>query len=138
MGVIFLTALLLLLFIFELFQVVKLSDHSYRVLAQTRICENLIVSTQNDVRGYLLTGNADFVKSYDTTRGHLDQEFTRLKTLVADNSEQIIRADALIQAKNTWLEHAKTMISHRSQELPVNRRLGDHGQNDHGRYPLQI
>jgi PAS domain S-box-containing protein len=110
-GIIFLTALLLILSIFELFQVVKLSDHSYRVLAQTRTCENLVVSTQNDVRGYLLSGDSNFVKSYETSRSRIDNEFKRLRSLAQDNPEQIIRADGLIQAKNTWLEHARTMVS---------------------------
>ena len=119
-GIIFLTALLLLLFIFQLFQVVKLSDHSFQVLAQTRTCENLVISTQNDVRGYLLTGNQTFLTSYETARAEIDGAFLRLKSLVHDNPEQAIRAEALIQAKNTWLEHAKTMISHRTQNIPVN------------------
>ena len=119
-GIIFLSALLLLLLIFELFQVVKRSDHSYQVLMQTRTCENLIVSTQNDVRGYLLTGDPAFVNSYDASRSQCDEAFRRLKTLVQDNREQALRAEALVQAKNTWLEHDKTLISHRTQNLPVN------------------
>jgi PAS domain S-box-containing protein len=119
-GIICLTALLLILFIFELFQDVKLSDHSYQVLAQTRVCENLIVSTQNDVRGYLLTGDPAFVNSYDASRSPSDGAFERLKTLVRDNQEQSIRAEDLNQAANTWFEHAKTIISHRAQNIPVN------------------
>jgi len=109
--------------------VVKLSDHSYRVLAETRTCENLVISTQNDERGYLLTGNPDFLKSYDAIRDRIDGEFGRLKTLVQDNPEQAIRADALNQAKNTWLEHAKTMISHRAQNMPVNEDWIKMGKN---------
>jgi len=119
-GIIFLTALLLLLLIFELFQVVKRSDHSYQVLAQTRTCENLIVSTQNDLRGYLLTGDPVFVNSYDASRGRIDGEFARLKSLVQDNRDQTLRAHDLDQAKNTWFEFAKTIISHRTQGLPGN------------------
>jgi len=119
-GIIFLTALLLLLFTFELFQVVKLSDHSYRVLAETRTCENLIISSQDDVRGYLLTGDPDFVKTYDDNRGQIDERFAQLKALVQKNPEQVIRVEALIQAKDTWFEHAKTMVSHRSQDITVN------------------
>jgi PAS domain S-box-containing protein len=119
-GAIFLTALLLLVLIFQLFEVVKLSDHSYQVLAQTRRCENIILSIQNEARGYLLTGDTAFVKSYDASRGQVDGEFARLKALVGDNREQLIRADALNQAKDTWLEHTKTVMSQRAQNLPVN------------------
>jgi PAS domain S-box-containing protein len=120
-GIIFVTALLLLIFIFELFLVVKLSDHSYKVLSETRICENLVVSTQNDVRGYLLTGDPSFIKSYNSDCDVIDGEFARLKALVRDNPGQSTSADDLIQAKNLWMQHSATMISHRSQQMPVNR-----------------
>jgi len=119
-SVIFLTALLLLIFVFESFQAVKLSDHSYQVLVQTRMCENLIVSTQNDVRGYLLTGDPAFMKDYEASRGKSDGAFLRLKTLVQDNPEQAIRAEDLHQGANAWFEHAKTIASHRAQNIPVN------------------
>jgi PAS domain S-box-containing protein len=132
-GIILLTALLLILFIFELLQVVKLSDHSYQVLAQTRICENYVVSTQNDVRGYLLTGDPAFTQSYDATHAKIDGAFARLKSLVVDNPEQVIRAEDLIQAKDTWLQHAQTMITHRTANIPVNGdwvRMGKTIMND--------
>ena len=118
-GIILLTAFLLLLLIFQLFQVVKRSDHSYQVLVQTRKCENLVVSTQNDARGYLLTGDPVFVKSYDASRAQADEEFARLKALVADNRDQVNSAADLNQAKDMWLEHARIVISHRAQNMPV-------------------
>jgi len=119
-GVILLTAFLLLLCVFESFQAVKLSDHSYQVLLQTRICENLIDSTQNDVRGYLLTGDLAFMKDFEARNSKSDEAFLRLKTLVHDNPEQAIRAEDLHQAANAWFEHAKTMAAHRAQNIPVN------------------
>ena len=67
MATIFLTALLLIIFIFELFEVVKWTNHSYQVLAQTRACETQLISTQDDVRGFLLTGDDTFVKAFDAT-----------------------------------------------------------------------
>ncbi len=119
-GIIFFTALLLLVFIFQLLQVVKLSNHSYQVLAQTHICENLVVSTQNDVRGYLLTGDPAFARSYDDTVAQIDGAFARLKTLVKDNPEQALRAEGLAEAKNTWLAHARTVVAHKKDNIPVN------------------
>ena len=110
-GIIFATALILLFYIFQLMQVVKWSDHSYEVL---------VVSTQNDVRGYLLTGNTTFLNSYEASLANIDADFARLKDLVKDNPEQTIRADDLIQAKDAWLAHSKTMIAHRSQDVPTN------------------
>ena len=118
-GIIFLTALLLLCFIYEAFREVKLTDHSFRVLTQARACEDLIVTTERDLSGYLLTGDADFVKTFDGTRQQTDAAFTRLRTLVRDNPEQVLRAESLRQAENTWFTQAQTMFSHRSQEIPI-------------------
>jgi PAS domain S-box-containing protein len=119
-GIIFLTAFLLLLLIFELLQVVQWSDHSYVVLGQTRTCENLVVETQNDVRGYLLTGDPTFLVSYNAGKAQIDEAFKKLISLVADNPEQAIRAEDLDLAKNTWMDHARTMISQRSKTAAVN------------------
>ena len=119
-GIIFLTALLLLLFIFELLQVVKLSNRSYQILAQTHVCENMVVSTQNDVRGFLLTGDPAFTQSYNVTLQQIDGAFARLKTLVKDNPEQAIRAEGLDEAKNTWLAHSRTIVAHKQENISVN------------------
>jgi PAS domain S-box-containing protein len=43
-----------------------------------------------------------------------------LKSLVADDPEQSIRAEGLDQAKNTWLAHSKVMIAQRSADQPTN------------------
>jgi len=119
-GIIFGTALLLVFFIFQLMHLVQLSDHSYQVLTQTRTCENLVISTQNDVRGYLLTGDPVFIQSYNTSRDEIDGAFARLKGLVQDSPEQSIRAEDLRQADATWLDHAKTMVAQKTQNLPTN------------------
>ena len=113
-GAIFLTAFLLLLLTLELFQVVRWSDHSYQALAQTKKCENEVISLQNQAYGYFLTGAPVFIDSLDQQCGEIDTNFVQLKTLVTDNSPQAIRADDLIQAKDTWVQYVKNNIATRS------------------------
>ena len=119
-GIILVTALLLLVYTLVLFEMVSWSDHSYQVLAQARKCENILLATQNDVRAYLLTGDPDFVKSYETGNDTAEKELADLKRLVSDSSEQSIHADDLIQSRLIWRDHAKTMIAQRSPENPAN------------------
>jgi PAS domain S-box-containing protein len=119
-GIILLTALLLLLFVFMLFHVVRLSDHSYDVLAETRKCENVVVSSQNNVRGYLLSGNPQFTAAFQADSVQILPASLKLAQLVRDNPEQVERAGDIIQAEKTWLVHANTMISHRSQGIAIN------------------
>jgi PAS domain S-box-containing protein len=61
-----------------------------------------------------------FLDSYNADARIIDHEFLTLKELVQDNPDQTIRAEDLIRSKDTWLQHSRTMISHRSQNLPVN------------------
>ena len=119
-GAIFLTAILLLVLVLDLFHTIAWSDHSYQVLAQTRKCETLLIATQNDVRGYLLTGDNEFLKSFEDEKKEADLEVAQLKQMVRDSPEQSIRAQDISRAKDTWYAHAQTMISHRSQDLPAN------------------
>jgi len=118
-GIIFLTALLLLVFTVKLFEVVGWSDHSYQVLAQTRKCENLIISSQNNERGFLLTGIPDFSKTYEDEQGQAIAELAELKNLVRDNPDQVRRANDLIQAEHIWSEHAKRMIGDHVQQVTL-------------------
>jgi PAS domain S-box-containing protein len=115
--VILATAVLLLLLTIELFQVIKWSDHSYDVLAQTKMCENQLVVFQNQARGYFLTGSPIFINSIEQEHRDIDASFARLKTLVQDNPSQLIRADDLIQAKDTWLAYAENNINTRSHGI---------------------
>ena len=105
---------------YETFRAVKLTDHSFRVLAQTHVCETLIVRCQTEVRGYLLTGDPDFVKSYAENRRHVDDEFVGIRKLINDNPEQAIRADDLNQAKNVLFDHDDTMIAQHQKNQAVN------------------
>ena len=113
-SVIFITAFLLLLLTIILFQVIKWSDHSYQVLVQTKKCESELVSLQNSARGYFLTGDASFTATLDQDRKEIDTSFAQLKSLVKDNSQQTIRADDLVQAKDTMVEYIENNIAKRA------------------------
>jgi PAS domain S-box-containing protein len=113
-GTIFLAALFLLILIIWLFQAVKRSEHSYRVLYQTRICERSVIELQNNVRGYLLTGDHSFVDTFDKDRSQIDESFEQLEKLIQDNPRQVIRVQNLIQTKNTWMQHATSSVTQRA------------------------
>ena len=119
-GIIFVVAILLLLFTFELFSIIKWSGHSYQVLAETRKCEGLLLGTQNDVRGYLLTGDSTFLKDNSDKRAAADAELATLKRLVSDNPQQSIRVQDISQAKDIWYAHADTMIANRTKQVSTN------------------
>jgi PAS domain S-box-containing protein len=127
-GVIIFTACLMLVMIFILLRVVKWSEHSYAVIAETRSAENEMVDMQSGVRGYLLTGDRTFQSTFAARRAKLDQDFKKLAFLVRDNPSQSNRAQNLILAKNSWFDYARTIIDQRTQGVtsdPAWMKLGD-------------
>ena len=127
-GVIIFTAILMLVMIFILLRVVKWSEHSYAVIAETRSAENEMVDMQSGVRGYLLTGDHNFPSGFSARRDRIDLEFKKLALLVRDNPAQSNRVQNLILAKNNWFDYAKTIISQRTEGAASNpawMKLGD-------------
>ena len=127
-GVIILTAILMLVMIFILLRVVKWSEHSYAVIAETRASENEMVDLQSEVRGYLLTGDHAFPPTFAARRGRVDLEFQKLLLLVKDNPAQSNRVQNLILAKNSWFDYAKTIVGQRAAGAPSSpawMKLGD-------------
>lgn len=109
----------MLLMIIILLKVVKWSEHSYEVIADTRNCEKLIIDTQNEVRGYLLTGNKGFQSAFAGERGQVDKAFDELKKLVKTDPQQSLRVDSLIRTKGIWFDHAATSVDQRAQGVAV-------------------
>jgi PAS domain S-box-containing protein len=119
LGVFFAATILLVVFIVALLTEVKWSTHSYEVLAHVRHCENLLINAQNNVRGYLLTGDQSFVTTYQTDRLQSENGLEDLKVLVSDNHDQKHNVQDIVDAMKSWGEHADILIAQRAQ-APVN------------------
>jgi len=119
LGVFFAATILLVVFIVALLSEVTWSTHSYEVLAHVRHCENLLIDAQNNVRGYLLTGDQSFVTTYQTDRLQAENGLKDLKVLVSDNQEQTHNAQDIVNAMRSWGEHADILVAQRAQ-APVN------------------
>jgi PAS domain S-box-containing protein len=112
---ILLTSLVLLVLGFEFLEVVKKTDHSRQVELQMQRCEELLLSAEGSVRGYLLQGDPIFLDSYNASLATLDGDFLKLKNLVAGNHDSRLLADQLIQSKDTWIDHARSSVAQRRQ-----------------------
>jgi PAS domain S-box-containing protein len=117
-GVIFLTALAVLLLGYEFLQVIKRSDHSREVALQTQTCEKSLLDLETGLLGYQLEGSSAFLAPYNQALTHVDSDFQKLKTLVARYPDLTASADQLIQAKDMCLVHARDTIDLRQQNKP--------------------
>ncbi len=114
------TAVVLAFFVYELLNLARWSDHSTLVLTEARQCEVDLVSSQNEVRGFLLTGDPLYTRLYETLRDKTSTDFAALEKLVADNAEQSRNLQDIAHARDTWQEHVRIMISTRAAGQPTN------------------
>jgi PAS domain S-box-containing protein len=95
------------------------SNHSYAVITQTRICEEIVSGIQAGYRGFLLTGDPSLVGAYPDRRAKADDAFASLAQMVQDNPPQEARAQGLIRAKNGWLDYVKVMLDQQNAKHHV-------------------
>ncbi len=120
LGVFFAAILLLLVFVYALLSEITWSTHSYQVLAEVRTTENLIIDGQNNVRGFLLTGEPSYVDAYKSDRDKATRDLNDLRQLVSDNPSQVHNVQDIITAMQGWTQHADIMIAQRTPQAPAN------------------
>jgi PAS domain S-box-containing protein len=75
-------------------------DHSDQVLDQTANVLLLLVDMETAERGYVITGNEEFLQPYQLANGKLDATFASLKELTQDNERLKPTIQKLEQMKN--------------------------------------
>lgn len=59
---------------------------------------SIVKDAETGQRGYLLTGNREFLRPYETAMGQIDRRISELRKLVADDPEQLSRIEPLSEA----------------------------------------
>jgi CHASE3 domain sensor protein len=82
-------------------------DHTDQVIAQIHVVEARLIDRETGLRGYLLTGNSEFLEPYTAATAALPPALDRLATLVADNPAQLGRLDAIAAERRAWEQFAQ-------------------------------
>lgn len=98
-------------------------NHTERVIAQANYTEKLIVDMETGLRGYLLTGNTEFLEPYQQgnlalapgDRTSFASAFEKLGRLVSDNPAQLQRLTTLQSDYQQWKRYAQQMLVLRKQ-----------------------
>ena len=72
-----------------------LVDHAYQVISSLRLVPSTFAEAQAAIRGYIITGDEDFVQRLQKALSEVDAEMRGLRRLTADNRVQQARLDAL-------------------------------------------
>ena len=90
-------------------------NHTDRVIAEANHTEKLLVDMETGLRGYLVTGNTDFLEPYEQGSLALTSSFEQFPRLISDNPSQLQRLRRLQTDYQEWSRYAQQMIVLRKQ-----------------------
>lgn len=91
-------------------------NHTLEVLVQSENLLSLIVDAETGQRGYLLTGEPQYLQPYNAAIQVLDPEMQKLQQLTADNPEQQQRSARLQQLVANKLDSLSKAVTARDQQ----------------------
>ena len=110
LGVGVLSAVFFILLITYLLSVIQWVEHTDRVINNTNRAMKLSIDMETGMRGYLLTGDQQFLDPYEIAKPVLMAELTGIKALVDDNPTQADRFRRLVTLQTEWNRFAQEMI----------------------------
>src|SRR5438067_10598386 len=117
MGV--LSALVFVGIIAYLINVLSWVEHSERVIGKANEVSKLSADMEAGMRGYLLSGDDDFMSPYLQARQKISGELNELVRMVDDNPAQLDRARRIRAAQKEWELYAEDAIARRTKNVDV-------------------
>ncbi|MHC8299957.1 response regulator [Pseudomonas sp. ZS1P83] len=110
LGVGVLSAVFFVSLITYLLSVIQWVEHTDRVINNANETIKLTVDLETGMRGFLLTGNEQFLEPYETAKPRITVSLKTLLELTADNPVQTDRLHRLQALQDEWATYATTMI----------------------------
>lgn len=99
-----------------LISVMRWVDHTDRVINNANETARLSVDMETGMRGYLLTGDTQYLQPYEIARPRVTAQLQALQDLVLDNPAQVDRLTRVMALQQEWIGIATTMIDIRKNE----------------------
>jgi len=113
MGV--LSALVFVGIITYLINVLSWVEHSEHVIGRANEISRMSSDMEAGMRGYLLSGDDDFLSPYLLAKPKIDGELQSLSKLVADNPAQVDRIERIRAAEREWQTFADDVVGRRGK-----------------------
>jgi len=133
-GLVLLTTTLLIVLYVSVYQSKKVRDTSEQVNATQLIIEHtqkLVMTTldnETGARGYIITGNEDFLDSLYTAGLNLQTKIVQIKDLLGRNREQQQLLDSLVKYIQLRILFSKDLIRAKREQPPdISRRMVENG-----------
>ena len=112
MGV--LSALVFVGIITYLINVLSWVEHSEHVIGRANEVSRVSADMEASMRGYLLSGDQDFLAPYLLAKPKIDGELTAIREMVDDNVVQLGRVERIRAAQKQWQLFADEVIARRT------------------------
>ena len=110
LGVGVLSVLVFIVILLYLTSVMRWVDHTDRVINNANEAARLTVDMETGMRGYLLTGENEYLEPYEVARPRIVAELLSLKELVSDNPSQVDRLTRILAIQEEWTLLSKNLI----------------------------
>lgn len=80
--------------------------HTHEVLSHASSLSKSMVDMETGQRGFMLTGNENFLEPYNSGQKIFDENIDSAKNQVSDNPEQVKRFEQVAELKEQWLKNA--------------------------------
>ena len=110
-----LSAVLFVVMISYLLSVIKWVEHSDRVINNANEAMKLTVDLETGMRGFLITGDEQFLDPYAVAKPKITAQLQSLQALVSDNPQQVDRLKRLEALQNEWNTYAQSMVEARAR-----------------------
>jgi signal transduction histidine kinase/DNA-binding response OmpR family regulator/CHASE3 domain sensor protein len=114
MGV--LSALVFVGIIAYLINVLSWVEHSEHVIGRANEVNRLSSDMEAGMRGYVLSGDEDFLAPYQLAKPRMDAELNNLARLVGADQVQLERIQRVRAAQAEWQRYAEDMIARRANK----------------------
>jgi signal transduction histidine kinase/DNA-binding response OmpR family regulator len=117
LGMGMLSALVFVGIIAYLINVLSWVEHSEHVIGRANAISRLSADMEAGMRGYLLSGDEEFLSPYLLAKPKMEAELNSLARLVDDNLSQRERVERIRAAEKEWQLFAEDMIVRRRREV---------------------
>lgn len=83
-------------------------EYESEVDQKSQELEKLMLDMETGLRGYLITGNEEFLEPYNNAVERFDTLLEETKVLVSDDPEQVARLERISTLQQQWIEEAAT------------------------------
>jgi CheY-like chemotaxis protein/CHASE3 domain sensor protein len=101
-------------------------EHTDRVTRSASELQRRTIDMETGMRGFLITGEESFLEPYQGALPRLKVDTNALRSMVADNPQQMERVDRIAGLQEAWTEFARGMIEARraGNDVQATVRLG--------------